>query len=70
MKVKLPIALIVVLAIALGYLLGTSSGRQRRDAILVTLGRTRGDVLEQATNAVADGSEHVTDATTAARPDS
>lgn len=39
MKVKIPLGLLVVLAAALGYLLGTESGRQQRDVILVKVGR-------------------------------
>lgn len=39
MKVKVPIVVLLLLAIALGYLLGTESGRARRDVILVKIGR-------------------------------
>jgi hypothetical protein len=69
MKVKLPIALIVVLAIALGYLMGTESGRQRQDVILVRLGRSDGDVRERVTDAVADRDEQITDTVAHDSPD-
>lgn len=53
MKVKL-LVLIVVLAIACGYLMGTESGRKQRDVILVKLGRADGDALDEVAEAVAD----------------
>lgn len=39
MNVKLPIALVILLAAAAGYLLGTEAGRSQRDMILVKLGK-------------------------------
>jgi hypothetical protein len=54
MKVKLPLALVVVLAIALGYLMGTESGRQRRDVILVKVGRGREDASDPTPESEAD----------------
>lgn len=51
MKVKIPLGLLVVLAAALGYLLGTESGRQKRDVILVKAGR------KEAASADADAPE-------------
>jgi hypothetical protein len=54
MKVKLPLALVVVLAIALGYLMGTESGRRRRDVILVKVGRDREDASDPTTESEAD----------------
>ena len=43
MKVKLPLAVLLLLAIALGYVLGTESGRAQRNVILVKLGRKQAD---------------------------
>lgn len=42
MKVKIPIGLLV-LALVVAYLLGTESGRRRRDQLLVKLGRTEAE---------------------------
>lgn len=39
MKVKIPLALVLLLAISLGYLLGTEAGRAQRNMILVKVGR-------------------------------
>lgn len=39
MKVKVPLALVLLLALSLGYLLGTKAGRAQRDMILVKVGR-------------------------------
>jgi hypothetical protein len=39
MKVKIPLALVLLLAISLGYLLGTEAGRSQRNMILVKVGR-------------------------------
>lgn len=39
MKVKVPLLLLLVLAAAAGYMLGTESGRAQRDVILVKLGK-------------------------------
>ena len=39
MKVKIPLALVLLLALSLGYLLGTEAGRAQRDMILVKVGR-------------------------------
>ncbi len=39
MKVKIPLALLLLFAGALGYLLGTENGRAKRDVIMVKLGR-------------------------------
>lgn len=40
MKVTIPIG-VLILAVLLGYLLGTESGRSQRDVILVKMGRGR-----------------------------
>lgn len=58
MKVKVPLLLLLVLAAAVGYTLGTESGRAQRDVILVKLGKgpkeeAAGDD-EPATEAAAD----------------
>jgi len=39
MKVKIPLVLLLLIATALGYALGTENGRAQRDVILVKLGR-------------------------------
>jgi len=39
MKVKIPLALVLLLALSLGYLLGTEAGRAQRNMILVKVGR-------------------------------
>ena len=39
MKVKIPLAVVLLLSAAVGYLLGTEAGRQQRDMILVKVGR-------------------------------
>ncbi len=44
MKVTVPLALVLILATAVGYLVGTESGRQRRDFVLAKLGRTRAEI--------------------------
>ena len=43
MKVKVPLAALLLLALALGYVLGTEDGRTRRDMILVKLGHKDAD---------------------------
>lgn len=45
MRVKIPL-LLLLLAAAIGYLLGTERGRSQRDVILVKLGRKEGDEEE------------------------
>jgi hypothetical protein len=42
MKVTIPIG-VLLLAVLLGYLLGTESGRAQRDVVLVKLGRKDAD---------------------------
>jgi hypothetical protein len=57
MKMKLPLGLLLLLASALGYLMGTEAGREQRDA-LIRIIRRQNDVLEAeaeaSTEAVAD----------------
>ena len=43
MKVKVPLTVLLLLAIAVGYMLGTEGGRAHRDVILVKLGRKEPD---------------------------
>ena len=45
MKVKIPLGLLLLLAAATGYLMGTEAGRERRD-VLVRIIRRQNDVLE------------------------
>lgn len=49
MKVKVPLALLVLLAAALGYMLGTEGGRKQRDVILVKVGRKEAESAESDT---------------------
>ena len=46
MKVKIPLVLLLLIATALGYALGTENGRTQRDVILVKLGRKDADAGE------------------------
>ncbi len=39
MKVKVPLLLVLVLAMVVGYMLGTESGREKKEVILVKMGR-------------------------------
>ncbi len=57
MRVKIPLALLLLLAAAIGYLLGTERGRSQRDVILVKLGRKAGDEEEPAPAAETIGTE-------------
>jgi len=51
MKVTVPLVLVLILAAAFGYLLGTESGRERRDVILVKLGRMQDETGSEPTEA-------------------
>jgi hypothetical protein len=53
MKVKIPLGLLLLLASAMGYLMGTEAGRERRDA-LVRIIRRQNDVLEAEAEVVAE----------------
>jgi hypothetical protein len=53
MKVKLPLATLLLLALVVGYVLGTENGRAQRDMILVKLGRKEAD--EPASDEAASG---------------
>jgi hypothetical protein len=48
MNVKVPLGVLLLLAITLGYVLGTENGRAQRDVILVKLGRKKDDEPEAA----------------------
>jgi hypothetical protein len=56
MKGKAPVGVLVVLALIAGYLLGTESGREQRDRLLIKLGRQ-----QQATDDAIDLAEAVID---------
>ena len=51
MKVKIPLALLLLLALAAGYVLGTENGRTQRDLVLVKMGVKPAD--EPATDETA-----------------
>ena len=55
MKVKIPLGLLLVLASAVGYLLGTEAGREQRDN-LIRIIRRQNDVIE-ADAAAEDGTD-------------
>jgi hypothetical protein len=48
MNVKVPLAALLLLALALGYVLGTEDGRARRDAMLARLRHEEAEVSEAA----------------------
>lgn len=52
MKVTIPIGLLFIVA-ALAYLLGTESGREQRDVVLVKLGRKEPDAGGGGADALA-----------------
>jgi len=56
MKVKIPLVLLLLIATALGYALGTENGRTQRDVILVKLGR-KDDPADEAPAAEAEAVE-------------
>lgn len=45
MRMKIPLAIMIVMAVALGYLLRTESGRDRREALMVKLGRRESEII-------------------------
>jgi hypothetical protein len=62
MKVKIPLGLLLLLASAMGYLMGTEAGREQRDA-LIRIIRRQNDVLEADAEAAAeDGADSADDA--------
>ena len=58
MKVKIPLALLLLLAAAVGYMFGTEAGRLQRDVILVKLGRKDDDMVGPGSDA-SSGSDDV-----------
>lgn len=62
MKVKIPLGLLLLLASALGYLMGTEAGREQRDALIRIIKR-QNDVIEAAAD---DGEAAAAEATPAA----
>lgn len=61
MKVKIPLGLLLLLAAATGYLMGTEAGRERRD-VLVRIIRRQNDVLEAEAEVVAEAVAEAVDA--------
>ena len=56
MKVKAPLGLIVLLALAVGYLLGTEAGREQRDRLLARIRREDAlDELIEDSDAAVEG---------------
>lgn len=76
MKVKIPVVLLLLIAGAVGFLLGTDAGRSQRDVILVKLGKKEGagdavtdaaaDAVDAAKGAAEDAADAVADAAEAA----
>lgn len=54
MKVTIPLALLLLLAAAIGYLLGTENGRAQRDLVLVKLGYKESETNEAEASAPLD----------------
>lgn len=54
MKVKVPLMIVIVLAATVGYLLGTEAGRQRKELVLVRLGRSGGQDADPVVENGAD----------------
>ncbi len=69
MKTKLPLGLLLLIASAMGYLMGTEAGREQRDA-LIRIIRRQSDVIEAEgeviAEAVAESAEEAADAVDAA----
>ena len=62
MKVKLPLGILLMVAVILGYLLGTESGRQQRDSLVRKVRREESidELIEAVDDAVTE--EAVTEA--------
>ena len=56
MKVTIPLMLLLLLAAAIGYLIGTENGRAQRDLILVKLGYKESETAEAEAGAPLDAS--------------
>ena len=52
MKVTIPLGLLLIVATAMGYLLGTESGRQQRDSLIRVIRRE--EAIEAGEDAVAE----------------
>jgi hypothetical protein len=61
MKVKIPLGLLLLLATAAGYLMGTEAGRERRD-VLIRIIRRQNDVIEAEADVVAEAVAEAVDA--------
>ena len=53
MKVKLPLGLILLIASAMGYLMGTEAGREQRDKLMRIIKR-QNDIIEAEVAATDD----------------
>ncbi len=53
MKTKLPLGLLLLIASAMGYLMGTEAGREQRDA-LIRIIRRQSDVIEAEGEVIAE----------------
>jgi hypothetical protein len=53
MKTKIPLGLLLLLASAMGYLMGTEAGREQRDA-LIRIIRRQSDVIEAEGEVIAE----------------
>lgn len=62
MKVKIPLLLLLAIAGAVGFLLGTDAGRAQRDVILVKLGKKDEDLADAVSDAADDAADAVSDA--------
>jgi hypothetical protein len=56
-KITVPVGILVLLALALGSVLGTEDGRARRDSVLTRFGRGQAADDAEATDAAADKTE-------------
>ena len=63
MKVKIPLGLLLILASAVGYLLGTEAGREQRDN-LIRIIRRQNDVIEAEAAPTRTPPSRPTDAST------
>ncbi len=65
MKAKLPLGLLLLIASAMGYLMGTEAGREQRDA-LIRIIRRQNDVIgaeaEVVAEVVAESADEAADA--------
>jgi hypothetical protein len=63
MKVKVPLLLLLLLAAAVGFLLGTENGRQKRDQLVSKI-RNRGpidDLVDEVEEAIVEAAEPVSE---------